>query len=317
MGRERVPHHVRRLPPPGRTARRPVRPPAAVPHRHRALHVRLAGLRALDVAGDARDRARGAGRRWRDRLRGRAVADDDAVHDAGGAGEGDGHLRLRRLGRRVARRAARRHPHRRPQLALDLPRQHSRRDPRRRAHAVAHPRCARADGRQAPRRLGSRHRNRLADDRRLRDRERERRRMAHPSHAWLAGRLRRASRRLPPHRVPGLFAAHAARPLPPPQPLGLQRHRRALGGIDVRVVLPLRALPPGGARLQPARGRPRVPAREPHHGRLLDRPVGEARHALRDQDPCGDRARPGGDRRPRSLPAPPSTEASAPTCCCR
>ena len=29
-----------------------------------------------------------------------------------------------------------------------------------------------------------------------------------------------------------------------------------------------------------------VPAGEPHHGRLLDRPVGEARHPLRHPEPC-------------------------------
>ncbi len=60
-----------------------------------------------------------------------AVADDDALHRAGRAREGDGRLRLRRLGRRHARRAARRRPDGRPQLALDLPRQPADRDRRR------------------------------------------------------------------------------------------------------------------------------------------------------------------------------------------
>ena len=46
LGRERLPAHLRRLPAARRPARRPLRPPAAVPDRHRALHARLARLRA-------------------------------------------------------------------------------------------------------------------------------------------------------------------------------------------------------------------------------------------------------------------------------
>ena len=38
MGRQRLPAHLRRLPPARRAARRPLRPPPAVPDRHRALH---------------------------------------------------------------------------------------------------------------------------------------------------------------------------------------------------------------------------------------------------------------------------------------
>ena len=67
---------------------------------HRALHARLARLRPRDVAGHARRRARRAGRRRRGRLGRRALADDDPLHRAGRAREGDGRLRLRRLGRR-------------------------------------------------------------------------------------------------------------------------------------------------------------------------------------------------------------------------
>ena len=42
LGRERVPAHLRRLPAPRRPARRPLRPPPAVPRRHHALHAGLA-----------------------------------------------------------------------------------------------------------------------------------------------------------------------------------------------------------------------------------------------------------------------------------
>ena len=71
----------------------------------RPVHARLARLRPRDLAGDARRRAGGAGHRRRGRLRGRALADHDAVHRAGRAREGDGRLRLRRVGRRHDRRA--------------------------------------------------------------------------------------------------------------------------------------------------------------------------------------------------------------------
>ena len=70
--------------------------------------------------------ARGAGARRRDRLGRLAVADDEPLHRAGRAREGDGHLRLRRRRRRQHRRAARRRPHRPARLALDLPRQRAR-----------------------------------------------------------------------------------------------------------------------------------------------------------------------------------------------
>ena len=75
-------------------------------------------------------------------------------------------------------------------------------------------------------------------------------------------------------------------------PLGLFRHAQPRDGErvgvlwaggHVRVVLPLRALPAARARLQPARGRPRVPAVDADLGRVLARPLGEARDAVRDQ----------------------------------
>ena len=87
-----------------------------------------------------------------------AVADHDAVHRAGRPREGDGRVRLRRVGRRHARRAARRRADRRPQLALDLPRQHPDRDRRLPAlPALAADEHRRGGDREA-RRRGRRHR---------------------------------------------------------------------------------------------------------------------------------------------------------------
>ena len=94
-----------------------------VPDRDRPVHRRLDRLRARRLAGVPDRRARRAGPRRRDRLGRLAVADDEPVHRAGRAREGDGRLRLRRRGRRQHRRAARRRAHRRARLALDLPRQ--------------------------------------------------------------------------------------------------------------------------------------------------------------------------------------------------
>ena len=89
------------------------------------------------------------------------------------------------------------------------------------------------------------------------------------------------------------------RPVPSAQRRDRERRRRALGGGDVRVVLPLGALPAARARLQPAAGRPRVPAGEPDHGGVLARPLGEDRHALRH--PAAARRRTGCSRRSGSL----------------
>ena len=125
VGRQRLPAHVRRLSPARREARRSLRAPPSLPRRHLALHPGLARLRARDLPGAPGHRTGGAGSRRRGRVRGRPLADDDALHGACGPGEGDGDLRLRRLRRRLDRRPPRRHPDRRAQLALDLPRQRS------------------------------------------------------------------------------------------------------------------------------------------------------------------------------------------------
>ena len=100
VGRERLPAHLRRLPAARRPARRPLRPPPALPRRHRALHARLARLRPRDSQAHARRSAGRPGPRRRRRLGGRALADHDPVHRAGRAREGDGRLRLRRRRRR-------------------------------------------------------------------------------------------------------------------------------------------------------------------------------------------------------------------------
>ena len=100
--------------------------------------------------GDARGGARGAGPRRSDRLGCRALADHDPLRRARGAREGDGRLRLRALGRRHGRRPARRRHHRRARLALDLPRQPSRRCRRLRSGVGA---CSRAG--RVTRRVGS------------------------------------------------------------------------------------------------------------------------------------------------------------------
>ena len=82
-----------------------------------------------------------------------------------------------------------------------------------------------------------------------------------------------------------------------------QRRRRAVGGRHVRVVLPVGALPAARARLLAAAGRPRVPAGEPDHGRLLGRHLGQARDEVRH--PAAARRRPAvaGRARPAAVRA--------------
>ena len=129
VGGQRLPADLRRLPAAGRPARRPLRPEADVPDRHRPLHRRVGRVRPVGHPGAARRLAGGAGARRRAGVRGGALAAHDAVHGARRPGQGDGHLRLRALGRRRGRRAARRRADRPPELALDLPRQRPGRRP--------------------------------------------------------------------------------------------------------------------------------------------------------------------------------------------
>ena len=136
-------------------------------------------------------------------------------------------------------------------------------------------------------------RDRRADGRRLRDRQRQRQRLDVVRDARAPGPLggahrdlrRRSSRASASRWCPcGLFRLHN---------LAHGEHRRRpVGGRDVRVVLPRGPVSAAGARLQPARGRPVVPAVEPDHGGVLARPLGAARHALRHPQAARRRARP-------------------------
>ena len=144
---------------------------------YRALHGRLARMRALHDAGPARHRARDPGLRRRDRRGSRPLADHDALHRAGRPREGDGRLRLRRGRRRHRRRAPRRDPHGPPDLALDLPRQHPGRHRGLRPLRRPPPRLPRPGERGAARRRRRDHGHGRAHACRLRDREREQQRL--------------------------------------------------------------------------------------------------------------------------------------------
>ena len=103
-------------------------------------------------------------------------------------------------------------------------------------------------------------------------------------------------------------------PLPLEDAQRRQRDRHPLVGGDVRVVLPLGALPAARARLQRDEGRPRLPAVEHPHGGVLARPLGAHRDALRPA--LAARRRPRAARRSasRSSPARRSTASFSPTC---
>ena len=259
----------------------------------------MAGIAAFTAASVAcglagsRDRAgrrsRGAGPRRGGGLRGGAVARDEPVHRAGRPGQGDGLHRVRRCGRRQHRRPARRCAHEQPRLALDLPGQRAHR--RRGAPAVAAGAAgrARARCRHPAGRRGSGDRHHRPDARGLRHRQRQRGRLDVDPDRWPARCCGRAARGLPPDRVHRRGAAGPAEPVPAPQRGRLQRRRRPVGGRDVRLVLPLGALPAAGPALQPAAGRALLPAGEPGDGRLLARPVGQAGDAVRHPGAAHDR----------------------------
>ena len=120
---------------------------------------------------------------------------------------------------------------------------------------------------------------------------------------------------VPLDRVARQLAAHAAAALPAAQRRDRERRRRAVGGRDVRVVLPLGALPAARPRLQPAPGRPRVPAGEPDHGRALasaSRRSSSCASASSGRSPSGSCSRRPGSRSSRARP---SAAASSSTCC--
>ena len=92
---------------------------------------------------------------------------------------------------------------------------------------------------------------------------------------------------------PGSRSTGAARALQAPECRDGQRRRCPLGRCDVRVVLPLGALPPTRPRLYGPPGRPGLPARQSDHGSVLARTVGEARAALWVSAASGDGTRAG------------------------
>ena len=185
--------------------------------------------------------------------------------------------------RRHGRRAPRRHPHRPPQLALDLPRQH----PDRRSPSSS-PSLRLLPGRPArggEARLDVGGAVTVTASLMLAvyaivngngPAGRRPRRSACSAPRSSAGRLR-------PDRV-----ARGARRSSRSACSGCATSRRrtssaCCGRRPLRVVLPLGAVPAARARLQPAPGRARVPALDADLGRVLARPLGQARHALRDQ----------------------------------
>ena len=285
VGRQRLPADLRRLPAAVRPARRPARQPRVFLGGVVSFTRRLRRLRPGADVGAPRRRPRGPGAGRRGGLRGRAVADHGPVHRARRAGQGDGRLRLRDVRRRRRRRPARRRAHRALLVALDLPGQ---RPGRRRRRASPPRRAARRRGRRAAR-----------PARRPRRRAGHRRADARRSTASSAA-TRRAGPRLAPSacwRAVVLLVAFVLRESRVADPLvplrlfrlrnvvGLAGRRRAVGRRDVRLVLPGRALPPAGAGLRRARGRPRLRADQPGDGGLLAaalRPAGDAlRHPRR------------------------------------
>ena len=252
---ERLHAHLRRLPAAVGPAGRPVRQQAGVPRRRGRLHPQLRGLRPGAQRGPAGRRPRGPGPRRGRGVGGGPGADHGPVHRARRAGEGDGLLRLRHVRRRRGRRAPGRGADRAVQLALDLP---GERADRRRRPADRPSGAARGRGRGRawpPRRARRRAGDAGADDRGVRRGRRQRGRLDHPADAGPArgrdgphGRVRgaRGDRRAPAGAAAAVHAAQRGR-----QP----GRRGAVGRRDVRLLLPLRALPPAGAGVRRPRGR--------------------------------------------------------------
>ena len=137
VDRQRLHADLRRLPAPRRSRGRPRRAQEGLPHRPRAVHLRLTALCSRDGIDVADHESRPAGPRRRARLTGSALDRDGDLQGRGGPDEGARRLVGDRGRRRRRRPAARRHPRRDPLVALDLPRQHPGRHRRVRALAEA------------------------------------------------------------------------------------------------------------------------------------------------------------------------------------
>ena len=253
LGRQRLPAHLRRLPAARRPARRPLRPPAPVPDRHRRSSrwprspAGSPTRRCSLVAARAR-----AGPRRRDRLGRLALADHEPLHRSRASARrrwastasscaGGGSIGVLLGG--VLTDALNWHWIFLVNLPIGV--------------AVVRSRCGCCPQARGARRAAQARRRRRGDGDRVADARglRDRRTATRP-----AGRRRRRSACSARGRAARRrFLVIEARVRAPLMPLGLfrlrnvataERRRRALGGGDVRVVLPLRALPAARARLQ-------------------------------------------------------------------
>ena len=281
LGRQRLPHRLRRAAAAGRPARRSHLAARRVPRRPGDLHARLDRLRHGAEPGDARRGALRAGRRRRDDLRRDPRDDRHDVPRAARAGEGDRRLRLRRLRRRLDRPARRRRADAVDQLALDLLREHPDRDHHRRPgdaparEGQGHrPRQRRRRARRGARHLGA-HAARLHDRR-----PRGRARLGRGAHARALRRSRsRCSPRSSSREATREDPAHPAADLPLAQRLGREPHPGRVGRRHVLDVLHGLAVHAARARLRRPADRPGLPARHDHHGRPVARLLAQARHA--------------------------------------
>ena len=123
VGDQRLRARLRRIPPAGRSLRRPPRPAAHLHGRNAHLHARLAALRARVERGVADRVPRAPGSRRGDAHAGRAVDPRRDVRRGSRAQHRAGRLGSRRRRGRRGRRPLRRHPRRLPLVGVDLLRQ--------------------------------------------------------------------------------------------------------------------------------------------------------------------------------------------------
>ena len=282
VGRQRLHAHLRRLPPPRRTTRRPRRPAADVHRRPDRLLARVARRRPRPVGGLAPRRPGDPGPRRGDHLSGGPLDPDDDFRRGRRAQQGARRLGRGRRRRRSGRRPARRDPDEWSRLGVgplrqrpDRPRRRrdgaadAAREPgRHRRRVVRHPRGGHRDGRTQP--AG------------LRPRRHGQRRLGVRRHARQARRRRDPDRRVPSHRAAGDPPADAVLDLPSADPQGIQRRRPVDRDVAVLDVLLHRPLRPERPRLLADQGRPRLPPAGDRNHPLGRRGVG-SRHADRLQ----------------------------------